>query len=663
MAKLTSSRGDDLFDPGFDNKTPEFTKASQGVVPDRSTGTLLGGIGDFIKDKFQADDAFLKQRTREEATTEVDKIRNMQTGLDQRQGGWTLSAVGVNTPDQVVQEIQKRGDRLARIDQAYKSGNLTASHKYMLYDTAARELRSKYPGYREHIDNVFKDLTGVDPANALIESIRQDATRGGKENNEQKMLQQMVKTASSEGWMPPGFSADGNFLPVNAKGQPVAPADFINAAGKYRAQKYTRDQEMGEIDAAEKSGKWELNRTIEFAAKKTDDIANTGFKAAIGVVGSNPDEIKANLVKLQQDAANKKLSPDELNKARAEYAVARSSAERAYDLEMTKIPGWSKIPAEKRAELKKNFNTPWDSYEDIITNKNFGLALYFETTANTQLAGTYAHLVDKEETLRNMNAIKKVGGEVAVGMYLTQNAGVLSDLSHSMSVRSLNRMAATGAPLKEEITRAAAQAKISQPQFYDGLVNGMIDTITTKGMPKELVQQSIEALYGKGNKNMLQELPFKVSVEKQREYYAKMTSPAVMDSVLNYAKTSGDEKAWANYYQWTTNSFVNSNQVNGAAKEIKRLSMETDLPWGAKFNPEVSSFEVVQRNRANPQLYRGMDIARYQAQIQGAVDDMNRHIAPIKRLRETTKEDPNPIIMDVFRFNGIDINDLSYRPK
>ncbi len=70
--------------------------------------------------------------------------------------------------------LQDRLKGLDTLDAAKQSGKYSETYLYSQYASLAKDIRGKYPGFRDYIDERFKRSTGVDPANAVVAKMQQD---------------------------------------------------------------------------------------------------------------------------------------------------------------------------------------------------------------------------------------------------------------------------------------------------------------------------------------------------------------------------------------------------------------------------------------------------------------------------------------------------------
>jgi hypothetical protein len=137
----------------------------------------------------------------------------------------------------------------------------------------------------------------------------------------------------------------------------------------------------------------------------------------------------------------------------------------------------------------------------------------------------------------------------------------------------------------------------------------------------------------------------------------------MMKRVLELSRTTGDESYWANYYGWAVRSLQNNGEIHRALQDVKRLSTETDQPFGVQYDPTTASLSVVQRPVINTRRdAQGTFYPSFKARLNEAVSTFNKLSAPMMGIFKETKEDPNRFFNGLFALNGMDPNDLGYKP-
>jgi hypothetical protein len=83
-------------------------------------------------------------------------------------------------------EVGDLPSTLEGLESAKGSGKISGSYYQSQLLTLAKNLRAKYPGFREEIDQAFTKVTGSNPANAYIRSLVSDINRAATTGNTER---------------------------------------------------------------------------------------------------------------------------------------------------------------------------------------------------------------------------------------------------------------------------------------------------------------------------------------------------------------------------------------------------------------------------------------------------------------------------------------------
>src|SRR6478736_6130620 len=182
----------DVNDPSYLSYSKQIGDIPNVNTADKSMGILLDGIGDFISNATYTADTAVKQDLDTKIRSEVEQTR---TQFEQEMGGSQYAQLAQPKP---VDAGQKQGPMVSRSilpeDQptnippdlntldgklktlaAYRdNGRASQTYYYGRLEALASEYRSRYGGHKDYIDGLFKKYTGVDPANAKLNSMIQD---------------------------------------------------------------------------------------------------------------------------------------------------------------------------------------------------------------------------------------------------------------------------------------------------------------------------------------------------------------------------------------------------------------------------------------------------------------------------------------------------------
>lgn len=194
------------------------SKEPERIQADTSLGSLFGNIGDITNKVGPAIEAGFKERIKDDAHKLIDpimdqhgvnlsgedvkgiagtgakgRVRALQmkngTGLfgDDADGSGVSSFSAEDKPDVTAGGIfpddkarplpsgaQKEISQLTRMKAAYDSGSLSDSYYTSQLLATSKELRTRYPGWRDEVDSAVSQITGIQPANALRSSLQRD---------------------------------------------------------------------------------------------------------------------------------------------------------------------------------------------------------------------------------------------------------------------------------------------------------------------------------------------------------------------------------------------------------------------------------------------------------------------------------------------------------
>lgn len=162
------------FNPSPETQNPpSFLQYSRGIdvntQGDSTKGKMYSGLGDIIKTASSAANTSLEGFIKADLTEEVDRVRDEQIV-------GTAATIGRQVAqDAPPPEIQKNLEQAGRLTRAANGGALPWSHYWSRMDAIARQLRSKYAGHRDYIDQQMSSMVGTNPANALVRSLHDEA--------------------------------------------------------------------------------------------------------------------------------------------------------------------------------------------------------------------------------------------------------------------------------------------------------------------------------------------------------------------------------------------------------------------------------------------------------------------------------------------------------
>lgn len=137
------------------------TADSKGSLSDSSIGTLFSGVGEIVQRGLVAADEQVQSWIRSDVEKDVDQL-DKDLGVD-------LTADINADPETVAvpEGLTEAAGRIRGAKVAFDQGALDETTYYGRLHSMTRQLRARYPGYREQIDDIISDVMGSPTANAL----------------------------------------------------------------------------------------------------------------------------------------------------------------------------------------------------------------------------------------------------------------------------------------------------------------------------------------------------------------------------------------------------------------------------------------------------------------------------------------------------------------
>ena len=190
----------------YEGKAAGYAAESEGNSM-KAMGDLFAnivGIGDFIgKDGVQMVRKDIEDRVYQVADAERQRYTAELEAIKARGGGSTgvgvanLMDSNAEMTEDVPDEISELPETLGTLQAANQAGKLTKTDYNARLLAAAKDIRARYPGFKNEIDQEFAKVTGQNPANAYVQSLIRDInSKAGAVNSESNKLQTFIMQRS-----------------------------------------------------------------------------------------------------------------------------------------------------------------------------------------------------------------------------------------------------------------------------------------------------------------------------------------------------------------------------------------------------------------------------------------------------------------------------------
>ena len=644
---------------GQDQRPEDFTRVSQGYR-DTSIGEFLKDAGDTLSTGVKVVDDVYKKLVRDEARAISDDVQNAT--IDELQ----LHA-GVGTPkmraDRTPDEVARFVERARRFQSGVNAGNVKESSYWAMLDTGARQLRSRYPGYRDTIDDAFKEFTGQVPANALIRELRQDAEAlaAKTKDPEQLRIKQILEMAQR-----------GELTGSQAQQAFANPIEWsLPRLASVQADwnKVTADTQRATSQLALGTAQGTANR------KMIDETGRTVWQAEYKKFIQSTDSIYAKSVaerqKIVDATVGRDPTPEEARRAGelTETAIAQVNqiwdnflltprpelGGRTYGIEMSK---------EERESMKLIIDDINKDARLAITDPKSGFMNKAARSVEIATSSAEANLLARGN-LAYMAAARKLVGEQVLNSVL-----LAGDQSNSaVSLKAIHRTMVDAASIKladkdqpAPFQKLVSDAKVqgAPKEAIEAMVRTAVGSISDPNMPVDASRQMLVKMYGPGNAGFLEATSGK-GRDAQLAALNEMANPKVARALSKRAKETGDPAFFDMYQRWVTDQVFALNAVDVGT--VAKAQM--DAP-GVKitFSPDTFAFNVSEQelpSTVRPGEAPGMVALRgvdnwwqrsRTPELNKAVQDLNKALAPLRDIAEHHSADKKEFAYGVLQTFG-----------
>ncbi len=608
-------------------------------------GELFAGLGDVLGAVGKAKDLQNQSTIRKEATQDVRTIQDMFGASDAAtvavgQPG-VAPVAGVQKP--VPTELSQAASRLAVIQKGLEQGTIKPSHYYGLLNAKTKELRAKYPGYEDYIDNVIQNVAGVDPANATLSALRQEANDAASQADAKTRQFQSFVDSHNDAVimsMPDYFENPGKYSETQVRAN-VAKIEAQKTQVAYELQRINLQQASNNLSAAEaeKSAYSVANQTV---AGILDGTVNS--------VSSGPSftDLQESLRKYQTSGTQP--SPQEQAQVLGNIQQMKNAVTTQLLQTFATNEGYSRnLDAKKRSDIIAAATQPFDMMMEAYTNKDYGVLSFTGAYVKAQQTQTESDIVKKYPILPMLNAVKNQVGDNAVNIFLGQNPQAMTALSQvlvgyaafeGLGIRPDGIPAIPTGNVNDQLKRLSEYAADPSIDVNSKAPNLLLDTTisyVTSG-DKALNEKAARHLFlqdGGLNLELVSNQNYKGNGtgSPQDRVFSKLTAPAVTAAI----KQMPDD-VQKGYYKWATKAFMSRMTALGNTM-AQRFDAFPDLENAVQLYLDPATGQIVSKETNdlgdNPELTANARDVLYMD-----VRDLNVALSGMKGVYELGGGDP-----------------------
>lgn len=623
------------FDVRMQERQPaNFTNFSRGIDAAGNTalGNLFSNLANTLEGAVNEADRHIQHTIQEDIFDRVETIHD-EFGV----GDATRFSEPIEEEPRPA-ALEQAGENLVRLQQAYQQGALRESHYWARLNSMVRQLRGRYPGYRQEIDQMVARTVGARPANALRQALFREF--GQAEDDPYQQLQDRIQRTIG---LPPDF-----FI-RQENGDPYSLTELQRwESDRQRLQwetKARRDALALEADTGQATV-----RSYERAFRKeANSFIMTSLQDSTSVIGKSHDVLMDLLTQARQRGRVSTEERQEILTAMNELKTAARDA-----LHLMSAESWDGNPNHAyRTQLDTNTINqiiegallPISNLEQALSGDEpwgvLGFTSAWLESLKEEISRDFLENVPGSETL---NALASLYGPDIAGMYLALTPEVQSAFEQSL-IQFHSMRAAQGQGSVVEAFRAGQDADMSH-QYYNSLIDRWTNLVDAVGADElgaqgvEILRNNVRFMFSRDSLALLAEM----DDASRFEYFRRVASPAVTRAMLAL-REDGDFDSWRLYQTWVGSAF--QRLFRQKVQDLNNFQNDALGMFDLEWNPKTLGFEFRTRVVGDFSL-PAMELGRAGT---NSINDAIRTLAPII---EANGGDPEREIMLMLEAMGYD---------
>jgi hypothetical protein len=541
---------------------------------------LFSGLGDIVNEAATGAQKLFQTKIKEEVAPAVDEIQAQYTGRGPLPAG---AGADSTAPD----EITRTAERLSRLTAAERAGTVLNSHYWGLLDMEARRLRTKYPGFRDYIDNVFQDMTGSVPANALRRSLVQEAhSRAGEDP--QKIYNHWEEHVINQ----TPFGADVNQR--RASGNPMTLDELKELAGRHAATTINTQQRRNQLEIQSAQGNVDRHTAMNAASDAIWQDINTAWRG--------PD-FEALMRRVQEANARSSEGQPQLS-AQEQAAITQAFTQFRTSLNQTvrlRIAEYGRLGLhqEDAANIQKNVEATLKNLEEDVNHGRTSLVASYKSMLEGLNAADRFTALTTNEQIRRFNQLRENLGPEGLNLALLSNPNLLRATTQAATTLNLSTIfgpvqaqsqpgttTRTPAPSINDVHETNKHSGITDPEVYHSTRRSTIAVLTNPSATPEMTNRAVDALYGQRNSEYLLQFPAGTA---RNNVFQEMTTPAITQR-MKELRDSGNTQAWNAYSNWVTNN--SATMALQPSQDLIRTLSDPAARMRINYNQQTNQLEV-----------------------------------------------------------------------
>lgn len=609
----------------------DYTNESKGYKPNTAFADLFQGAAGLgfqaIKVKDQSNLLHIQQQAHQ--------------GVDAANAEWLgdQSTDTQGTP----QDIAKYAKTLETTKKAYQNGVLRDSQYQQRIDSLSRQIRARYPGYRDEIDGIVRQTLGLSTANDVRKQMMAEWS-AEQENTtaEERAFRSEVTAGRKDGVLPPQYDIR------EASGNPYSMAETrAFMAAKYQ-QRADMEESHKKYEAIKDKNEYTKNTLKKTANRDIMYMSMGVWENAFSASGMSMQSI----LKGAQEGKLPGYSQEDRQTIVNEFAKLKSNMSSQFWAKLNTEP-YNDLTYEEKKDIVAAGMAQADVIENQLKDEKFGLLNFAKTMNDTMIqSDIYNWMINGDPVVRQAKMLNTFSdGNIVMNEILMKTpdlgTGLQTAVTQLMTGELFNKdQKSLIGVIKDGQNKQGGEL---EPQVIKQVATNAIQLLLTKDISPELAEQGAKILFSEENQAMLGEF----SDRSQVQLFNAMINPRMTERIAELSKS--DPQIGVNYRNWVLNAFPALFKKDIATiNDMARFSDNLVINW----NAEKGKFEegVVPGAEGRSGMVPALG-QQYQewanSAAKASMENLNKYIAQLKPIVEAEGGTAEEALTAIFEKAGI----------
>lgn len=612
------------------------------------------GIGDFMaKAGVQMVKKDIEDRVYDIANKERMAYTEALESVKAGRAGKNILDANAEMTDEVPGEIDDLPNTLGALTGARDAGKISNTYYRGRLLEEAKNLRARYPGFRQEIDQEFSKVTGINPANAYINSLVGDINRasasGAKEKNSMNNF-----ILQRQGYVNSKFGGTAQQVHQKFNNGEMSTQDVLNWAAPNEREEQElkiRNSRMNDTKATRVEQEYQAVRNVDAAfgmvvGRSVDTMLSKMEINSAEDAGKLDLQVKSGAIKSERFQE----IGQEIAQHRTQLKVQMlADADRTG---VTKLIGKDEVIKRADAAL-----TQLEVLNDRVYNKDFGGIYNAAKAIKAQTEDDTKELLKHPKLgppMRQMRVLREIGGEQwfqkfnlelikegLPGHYQEYAKRWMSEITSGANRR------ATGMDTTFNDVIDDFKAKgMKDPAVNNKLVN-MVTMIGDKDTPDLVKEEIARAAFSDGNKGFIGKLNADGidsrgrPIQGQNAVFQKWTSEEVTTGMKKLGETNPE--LWRKYNDWAKET-LGTELIGREINDLKTIPENSNVKVG--WDDKNSRFFAIDaRPDSLKEVQRGYHVSaasnQYFKRVEASLNRINSNMDNYKNIAKVSGADPN----------------------